>query len=225
MKVLIVEIVPFISETIRDILKYFRDDNINARFKVSVENDFEIAYSNVKRENLYDYYFINFYSNSYQAMTFKEKSIITYDEKLALWIRKHYPEAKLGIITGITSKYRLVEIFKKFNPDVFLIKQETWLADLSKMAFDISLGRKYFSPMLKNIISMKFDTDYGRIDHLDMRIVYHLSNGCPTNQLPEFVPLTISGIEKRKRKLAKLFGLSTSKSFEIVRAARNRGVL
>lgn len=223
--IIIIEKVPFVAETIQDAFNYFKGTKSSVEFKAVIENDFEKAFTRIKEEQTFDYYFVNFFSYSYQASNYKEKSTKNYDEKIAVWVRKHIPEAKIGVITNITSNYKLIQIIKKLNPDVFLIKQETWLEDLSKMVFDISMGRGYFSPMLRNIVSMRYDRKYEQLDNLDMRIVHHLSNGCPTNQLPKHIPLTISGIEKRKRKIAKLFGLNSSKSIEIVREARKQGII
>ena len=63
------------------------------------------------------------------------------------------------------------------------------------------------------------------IDSIDRQILYRLSQGVKTSALVKYIPLSISGIEKRKRKLANFFNLDTANSSKLINCARECGYI
>lgn len=219
-----VEKIPFVYEAIKKQFEEFESTSNRIKFELQYDSDFKNAFHNIKKDYHYHFFFINLFSYNDQSRDVREIKANAYGEKLAHWIRNKLPNSKLGIMTEITSKPKLFELQTKLHPEVFIIKQDTWLVDLKKMILDIANGKKHYSPLLQEIFVSRYSNKF-RLDELDLLILHYLSNGYPTNQLPDHIPLSLSGIEKRKRKLSKSFFLGNSKSLNIVRAAQRLGII
>ena len=63
------------------------------------------------------------------------------------------------------------------------------------------------------------------LDKIDREIIYELSIGTKTKDLPTILPLTIAGIEKRKRNLKTIFNVSKLADKYLIIKARERGFL
>tara|TARA_R110002049_G_C8991515_1_gene549089 strand:+ start:231 stop:452 length:222 start_codon:yes stop_codon:yes gene_type:complete len=63
------------------------------------------------------------------------------------------------------------------------------------------------------------------IDEIDRRILYELSRGTKMSELPQIIPLSISGIEKRKRVLKELFNLDQKDDRGLIRIAEEKGFI
>ena len=63
------------------------------------------------------------------------------------------------------------------------------------------------------------------LDQLDRQIIYHLSVGGRTLELPNILPMSIGGIEKRKRHLKEALGISGQDDRALVKIAREKGFI
>ncbi len=63
------------------------------------------------------------------------------------------------------------------------------------------------------------------LDDIDRKILYELSIGNKMKKLPEVIPLSFAGIQKRKRQIAKIFGVDSHDDRELILTARNKGFL
>ena len=63
------------------------------------------------------------------------------------------------------------------------------------------------------------------IDAIDRRILYELSTGTRMKELPNILPLSIAGIEKRKRQLKKIFDVSSLEDKQLIIVAKEKGFI
>ena len=78
----------------------------------------------------------------------------------------------------------------------------------------------------KNInVEMLDKVEAIEIDLFDKQILFHLSKGTKTNEITQYIPISLEAVEKRKLNLKKLLDLIDESDIELVREAKNRGLL
>jgi hypothetical protein len=74
------------------------------------------------------------------------------------------------------------------------------------------------------LLRKQVSTDY-LLDGTDRKLLYEISIGTRTKDLPDILPLSIAGIEKRKRQLKKAFNTETDEDKELIMKAKEKGFL
>ena len=64
-----------------------------------------------------------------------------------------------------------------------------------------------------------------QVDEFDKQILFHLSKGVKTKDLPSYVPLSLSAIEKRKLNLKEILSVKGSSDIELITEAKNKGLI
>jgi len=80
--------------------------------------------------------------------------------------------------------------------------------------------------ILKNIINNHFRkmmTNNFSLDEKNLKILYHLSRGVKTKNLPNYVSLSLSAIEKRKNQIKEMFSIAKADDQKLLEEARRRG--
>jgi DNA-binding NarL/FixJ family response regulator len=91
-------------------------------------------------------------------------------------------------------------------------------------AFDkvIKNERYYSESVLKMLDSQEQTVE---IDLFDKQILFHLSKGTKTKDIPQYIPISLNAIEVRKLNLKVLLKVPEASDIELVREARNIGLL
>ena len=63
------------------------------------------------------------------------------------------------------------------------------------------------------------------LDEYDRKILYELSIGTRMKDLPNLLPLSIAGIEKRKRNLKRMFNVKKLDDRQLMISAKEKGFL
>jgi hypothetical protein len=63
------------------------------------------------------------------------------------------------------------------------------------------------------------------LDKIDRRLLYELSIGTKTKDLPITLPLSIAGVEKRKRNLKNVFDVSGLEDKDLINKAKEKGFI
>jgi hypothetical protein len=63
------------------------------------------------------------------------------------------------------------------------------------------------------------------LDNYDRKILYELSIGTRIKDLPKLIPLSIAGIEKRKRNLKRMFNVKKMDDRELLISAKEKGFI
>ena len=145
-------------------------------------------------------------------------------EDLGLRLRKLKPLIKLIIITNLSDNFKLYNIFKNINPEAILIKSDIDEHTFIKAIENTLCNKTFYSFQFNNLIRKQFSVNY-LLDTLDREILFYLSIGVKTKDLPDKIALSLSGVEKRKRILKEYFDLESSSDLELIIAAKEKGFL
>ena len=145
-------------------------------------------------------------------------------EQLAPIIRMRLPQTKLVIITSHAEGFKLYDIIKKVNPDGLMVKSD-FTADEFLQAFEsIIQGSKHYSKtVLKHLKTLGTSEKY--LDTYNRLIISYLAQGILTKNLPDYLPLSMSAIDKRKSQIRDWFSLEKGSDEDIIRAAKKFGYI
>lgn len=145
-------------------------------------------------------------------------------EDLGEMIRQHHPLAKIIVATTFNDNYRIQNIFNSLEPEGFLIKNDLDEKELVSAIVKILKGGVYYSNTVSTLMGKKFSNEIS-VDKIDRQILYELSIGTKTKDLPNIVPLSIAGIEKRKRILKRVFDVEYQGDKALITKAREQGFI
>ena len=92
-------------------------------------------------------------------------------------------------------------------------------------AFDkIINSEKYYS---QTVIKLVGQVQYNNIelDAFDKQILFHLSKGVKTVDLPQYIPLSLSAIEKRKINIKDVLEVKADEDIDLINEAKIKGVI
>jgi DNA-binding NarL/FixJ family response regulator len=145
-------------------------------------------------------------------------------EDLGIYINKVSPDTKIVVSTTLNDNYRVHNILKTINPDGFLIKNDINAQELIDAINSVITDPPYYSKSVIKLLRKQVSTDY-LLDGTDRKLLYEISIGTRTKDLPDILPLSIAGIEKRKRQLKKAFNTETDEDKELIMKAKEKGFL
>ncbi|RZJ68022.1 MAG: response regulator transcription factor [Flavobacterium sp.] len=216
--ILIVDDHPFIIEAYKNAIKGYNSSDFE--FTITQANDCRSGYDNITapQNGNFD---IAFFDISMPA--YEEKNIHS-GEDLAKLIKVQMPDCKIILLTMHTELLKISNIVKIINPNGLVIKNDLTFDELLT-AFDKILNdENYYSQTVVKLIS-QIQYDNIEIDQFDKQILYHLSKGTKTKDIPSFVPLSLSAVEKRKLNLKETLNIKGGSDIDLIREAKNKGLL
>lgn len=145
-------------------------------------------------------------------------------EDLGKLTKEVLPNAKIVILTMFNDNFRIHNILKNVNPDGFLIKSDITSGELVR-AFNIVIkDPPYYSHTVTKLLRAHFTSDM-MLDDIDRSILFHLSKGVKTKNLPAHIPLSLAAIEKRKRHLKEVFGVDKNNDEKLFEQASKKGYI
>lgn len=145
-------------------------------------------------------------------------------EDLGLWIRQNSPQSKLLVITGYGDNLRVNGVLKLLKPMGFLLKNEISTIDIVNAVKNIINNQPYYSESVTKVLkSMRDNGIY--LDYYNVKILQELANGTKTVELPNYVPFSISGINKRKNAMKRMFNIENENDRALIVAAKNMGYI
>lgn len=218
---LIIDDHPLIADAYKNAFTYI-ENNEDISFTVHLANDCDSAYQIVHHHhsnNLeIDVIFLDI-----SLPPSKDGKLLS-GEDVGLKINDLLPNSKIIVSTTFNDNYRIHSIFKNINPDGFLIKNEITPKELVSSINTILTDPPYYSKTVLNLLRKQLSNDFV-IDTIDRTILYELSIGAKTKDLPNVVHLSIKAIEKRKRRLKEIFNMKSSDDKELILAAKERGFI
>jgi len=214
--VLIIEDHPIIAIAYQNTLQLFEKNN-KVKFNTHTCTSIIEALQKIKNTT-YDLFFLDI------LLPPSIEDNILNGEQLGVKIRELYPNTKIIVATSLSNNHKIQSIINKVNPDAFLIKNDIAPPELLFTIETVLMGKTYFSDtvhvMFKKIIGNNFS-----IDEVDQQILLALSKGVKTKNLPDNIPLSLSGIEKRKRNLKEKLNIVKATDGELVIKAKERGLI
>ena len=223
LKILIVDDHPMIVEAYKSILSS-SDISNEHKFEIDVADDCDKAISKINSSSEssehYDILFLDI-----KLPPSSDGEIIS-GEGLAIYAKKLLPKARLVILTMFNESHRIHNILKTVNPDGLLIKN-----DLTSKEFVLAVDAIVNNPPYYSTTVMKFfrkqaaNPEEHLLDDANRKILHYLSKGIKTKNLPNYVSLSLSAIEKRKIQMRALFELEKANDEELINSAKKRGFL
>ncbi|WP_418637468.1 response regulator [Winogradskyella sp.] len=220
--VLIIDDHPLIAEAYKKALEIVSDENSDIKITIDLADSCELAYfkikENAKLEKNYDLVFLDI------KLPPSTKNKILSGEDLGIEIKAILPNTKIIISTTFDDNYRIHSLFKSVDPNGFLIKNDVSSDELITAIKTILSGSLYYSKTVLKLLRKEVSNDF-ILDKIDRSLLFELSQGTKTKDLPNFIPLSIAGIEKRKRLLKEIFNISKSDDRTLISVAREKGFI
>lgn len=214
-KVLIVEDHPVMAEGYKDFLLKLSDTEPDYRFAIDIVHDCDTA---VAKLNKYPYQLVFLDVRIPQSRDGK----LLDGEDLGIMIRQMFPSAKIVVSTMFEDSRRLHSVMANIDPEGFLVKCDMDGGDIMSAAKSALEDLPYYSRTVLKMLKKQSKTDFV-LAPIDRQILYQISIGTKTKDLPTVVPLSLAGIERRKRILK--IRLNSNDDISLVNAAREMGFI
>lgn len=215
--ILIVDDHPFIIQGYKNAITRYNPSE--HEFFIAEAKDCESAYHVITNPEsvVYDIAFLDISMPPYE-----DKGIYS-GEDLAKLILEYMPNCKIILLTMFTEFLKIKTIIKNINPNGLVIKNDLTFDELL-FAFDkVMKNETYYS---ESVIKMLESQDHSiEIDLFDKQILFHLSKGTKAKDITQFIPISLNAIEVRKLKLKELLKVTEGSDIDLVREARNIGLL
>tara|TARA_R110002012_G_scaffold294098_1_gene490036 strand:+ start:20525 stop:21202 length:678 start_codon:yes stop_codon:yes gene_type:complete len=143
---------------------------------------------------------------------------------LGILLRNKKTPVKIIILTSYDDYYRLNSIIKNVDPDGLLLKRDVEMEDIKKAILTVLDNGSFYSETIIKMLRIRAKSEIN-IDKIDRQILYELSRGVKMKDLPELLPLSMGGIESRKRKLKRAFNILKEKDNVLIEIAREKGFI
>jgi DNA-binding NarL/FixJ family response regulator len=216
-QILIVDDHPFIIEAYKNAINKYGQKGFE--FVVTQANNCKTGYENITDSS--KHFDIAFFDISMPE--YAEKGIYS-GEDLAMLMKTQMPDCKVILLTMHTELLKINNIIKNINPSGLIIKNDLTFDELL-FAFDkIINNESYYS---QTVIKLVGQAQYNNIelDVFDKQILFHLSKGVKTKDLPTYIPLSLSAIEKRKLNIREILEVAGGTDIDLIREAKNKGVI
>ena len=220
--ILIIDDHPLITEAYKSAIELVSKKQDAISFKVITTKDCDSAYEVInnhsKLQKKIDLIFLDI-----RLPPSKDKKILS-GEDLGLKINALLPDSKIIVSTTLNDNYRVHSIFRSINPDGFLIKNDITPKELVSSIETVMVDPPYYSKTVLQLLRKEVSNDL-LLDKIDRRILYELSIGAKMKELPKIIPLSLAGIEKRKRRLKQIFNIDSVDDRELLLKAKEQGFI
>jgi DNA-binding NarL/FixJ family response regulator len=122
---------------------------------------------------------------------------ITSGTDIAKLIREKFTLCKIIILTMHHEALLLNEVFKAIKPEGFLSKNDIDFVTFPKIFYKVLNNNRYISKTIYDALVSLFKQNINW-DEYDSQIMILLEKGIKTKELPNYIDLSLSSIEKRK---------------------------
>ena len=210
---------PIIIEGYQNVLMATKEDN--QTLLIDTANNCDTAVIMIERASKDTHYDVCFFDISLPA---SQDGKYASGEDLALLAKKLLPNAKIVILTMFNESFRIHNIIKEIDPDGFLIKSDLTSMELADAFQQIIQSPPYYSSTVNNYVK-KTITSEVYVDDINRKILHLLSQGVKTKSLNEYISLSTSALEKRKKQLKLIFSIMDGKDESLLQEARDKGYL
>lgn len=216
--ILIVDDHPFIIEGYKNAITRYNPDEFE--FFITQAKDCESAYNIITNPDtlMFDIAFLDISMPPYE-----EKNIYS-GEDLARLISEFMPNCKIILLTMYTELLKIKTIISTINPNGLVIKNDLTFDELL-FAFDkVIRNETYYSQSVLKMLAQSEGNSI-EIDQFDKEILFHISRGTKLTDIPQYIPISLGAIERRKLNLKELLKVEEGSDIDLVREAKNKGLL
>ncbi len=164
-------------------------------------------------------------------IAYLDLSLPPYEEKdiasgldLGVLLRNTHPECIVIILTMHSEAPLVDRLIKEINPEGILCKSDIDIDEFVNAFKTILNGSIYRSNKIVKSLKDK-DFDKYSLDNYDRQILMRLSEGILTKNIPNYVPLSLSAIEKRKAHLKNMFLDDGGDDHDLIEATKKIGII
>jgi DNA-binding NarL/FixJ family response regulator len=220
-KVLIVDDHPIICNSYKDAVKEVNEEFEDLYIQVDIALDCDSARDRIRNswvEKGYDLVFLDI-----RLPASKDRKLLS-GEDLGELIRDEQPQAKIIVATTFNDNFRVQNIFRSLNPEGFLIKNDLDIQEFIMAISHVMQGKPYYSSTVSSLFRKQM-THTINVDKIDRQMLYELSMGTRMKEMPKVVPLSMAGIEKRKRILKQKLDVEDQGDKALITKAREMGFI
>jgi len=219
--VLIIDDHPLIIDAYISAFSHVSLNDEDFKFIIDSANDCDTAYLKIKEATKgkgIDLIFLDI-----KLPPSKDGKILS-GEDLGIKIRALLDNVKIIVSTTFNDNYRINNIFKTINPDGFLIKNDVAPEDIIEAINRVITNSPYYSKTVLKLLRKHVLNDIP-LDKFDRQLLYELSIGTKMKDLPSILPLSMAGIERRKRHLKEIFNVSGRDDKKLIQLAKEKGFI
>jgi DNA-binding NarL/FixJ family response regulator len=212
--ILIVDDHPFIIEGYKNAITRYNPDTYE--FEIAQAKDCKSAYELITdpESPFFDIAFLDISMPAYD-----EKELFS-GEDLAKLLVSHTPDCKIILLTMYSELLKIKTILRTINPHGLIIKNDLTFEELL-LAFDQVINdKKYYSQSVEKMLA-ESPGDSIEIDEFDKQILFHLSKGTTTDHIPEYIPIPLGAVEKRKINMKQLLSIPFASDQELFEKAKS----
>ncbi|MFH6993362.1 response regulator transcription factor [Flavobacterium sp. FlaQc-48] len=215
--ILIVDDHPFIIEGYKNAITRYNPKEYE--FLISQAHDCKSGYDLIENEKTphFDVAFLDISMPAYE-----EKDIFS-GEDLAKLILKKMPHCKVILLTMYTELLKIKTIIRTIQPNGLIIKNDLTFDELL-FAFDkVMKNDKYYSQSVQKMLNQSVHNSI-EIDEFDKQILFHLSKGTEVYDMPQYIPISLNEIERRRVSLKELLKVRSGSDDDLIKEARSKGL-
>jgi len=216
--ILIVDDHPFIIQGYKNAITRYNPNEFE--FLIEEAKDCKSAYEIITNSETkaFDIAFLDISMPPYE-----EKGMFS-GEDLAKLLMEYMPKCKIILLTMYTELLKIKNLISAINPNGLVIKNDLTFDELL-FGFDkVMKNEIYYSQSIQKMIDLA-ESEAIEIDVFDKQILFHISKGTKTTDIPQYIPISLEAIEKRKQNLKDLLNIKEDSDLELVREAKNKGLL
>lgn len=221
LQTLIIEDHPFIVEGYKRVLEHIALNNSDLDFKITTAKNCDEA--NTEIEHAIRHHIIDLVFLDISLPPSHDKKLLSGDD-LGIKLRSLFPKVKIIVATHLNNNYRLINILKTIKPNGLLLKNELTFHSLTEGVLNVINDIPFYSSPVLKLVRQHISNDFN-LDDIDRQMLYHLSQGTKTKELPEIIHLSQAGIERRKRRLNQIFNNEKKSDKVLLKLARENGFL
>lgn len=145
-------------------------------------------------------------------------------EDLGAYARLKSPESKIVFMSSFSDGYRVNSILGNLDPEGYLVKSDINKESLTTMVHTVMTSPPFYSKGTLATIRKRLANDLP-LDQLDKDIMHLLSLGVKTKDMTKTIPLSLAGIESRKRHIKSLFDIDKQNDQALLHEAKQRGFI
>ncbi|WP_298759131.1 response regulator [uncultured Psychroserpens sp.] len=212
--VLIVENESLIVDILKKAFSSLNTENSN--FNLNVADSCDESVMEIERQSSIDLALININIPPCRG------SKVLFAEDISIKLRAKFPSTKIILFSSYKSNIKINSLLKTMNPDCLLVKSDITFDELIKAIETVIIEPPYYSKTVMSYLRRYITQDIV-IDKVDKLILYYLSIGTRTKDLPGLVHLSLGAVELRKRKLKDVFCIDKGDDSRLLEHARAQG--
>jgi DNA-binding NarL/FixJ family response regulator len=141
---------------------------------------------------------------------------------IGLYLKSQFVKTKIIVVTGHNDAFILDFVLQDLNPDGLLFKGDIIANTIAEALTSVIKNEPFYSITVLKLLRKKISSNI-IINKVDKILLLEISKGTKTKDLTKVLPLSIGGIEKRKRQLKELFETTKKDDLALITAAKEKG--